>query len=163
MIEFATSVFILDAGPEQAVAKTVSVFGLSDTARVALKQSVHGPRAGGSTLLGQFATKAGMNVQLLTLTFSPIELWAFSTSAQDSIIRNKLYDTIGPKAARQVLAKLFPGGSAAKYVEGLANKIKEDKGMIGEKDEADLFDRIVRNIMDQYRRDPTNIVLEAVD
>ena len=162
MVEFATSVFILDAGPEQAVAKTVKVFGLSDTARHALKQSVHGPRSGGSTLLAQFATNSGMNVQLLTLTLGPIELWAFSTSAHDSIIRNALYGKIGPKAGRKVLAGLFPSGSASKYLEFLSNKLKEDKGVISEKDQGDILDGVLRDIIEQYRRDPDNIVLQGL-
>jgi intracellular multiplication protein IcmB len=162
MVEFATSVFILDAGPEQAVAKTVKVFGLSDTARHALKQSVHGPRSGGSTLLAQFATNSGMNVQLLTLTLGPIELWAFSTSAHDSIIRNALYGKIGPKAARKVLAGLFPSGSASKYLEFLSNKLKEDKGVISEKDQGGILDGVLRDIIEQYRRDPDNIVLQGL-
>ena len=57
MVDFATSVFIMDAGPEQAVRRTSEVFGLTSTARLALKQSVRGPRAGGATFLAQFATK----------------------------------------------------------------------------------------------------------
>ena len=83
MIEFATSVFIMDAGPEQAVKKTAEIFGLSPTAQLALKTRVHGPREGGSTFLAQFATKFGMNTQLLTATLGSIELWALTTTASD--------------------------------------------------------------------------------
>ena len=68
MVEFGTSVFIMDAGPETAIKKTTETFGLSDTARLALKHRVHGPREGGGTFLAQFATKTGINTQLLTLT-----------------------------------------------------------------------------------------------
>ena len=56
MVEFATSVFIMDAGPEQAQQKTAKVFGLSETAKYALRTRVHGPREGGATFLAQFAT-----------------------------------------------------------------------------------------------------------
>ena len=57
MVEFATSIFIMDAGPEQAIKRSTEIFGLSETARVALKTRVHGPREGGATFLAQFATK----------------------------------------------------------------------------------------------------------
>ena len=68
MIEFATAIYVMDAGPSQAVEKTCKIFGLSNTAKIALTNRVHGPRQGGATFLAQFATKEGVNVQLLTLT-----------------------------------------------------------------------------------------------
>src|SRR3990167_7724882 len=74
MVEFATSIFIMEAGPEQAVQKTSQVFGLTNTARQALKTRVHGPGEGGATFLAQFATKAGVNTQFLTSTLGPFEL-----------------------------------------------------------------------------------------
>ena len=43
----STSVFIMDAGPEQAIKRSTEIFGLSETARIALKTRVHGPREGG--------------------------------------------------------------------------------------------------------------------
>ena len=55
MVEFATSVFIMEAGPEQSVRKTAKTFGLSRTAEIALKNRVHGPREEGATFLAQFA------------------------------------------------------------------------------------------------------------
>ena len=40
MIEFATSIYIMDAGPAQAIEKTAEVFGLSPTGKVALRTRV---------------------------------------------------------------------------------------------------------------------------
>lgn len=117
MVEFATSVFIMDAGPEQAVRKTAEVFGLSQTAEIALKNRVHGPREGGATFLAQFATKYGKNTQLLMATLGPVELWALNTSAEDVFIRNQLYKKLGSRKARMVLAKNYPTGSAMKALE----------------------------------------------
>src|SRR4029077_14719306 len=110
MVEFATSIFIMDAGPEQSIKRSAEIFGLSETARVALKTRVHGPKEGGATFLAQFSTKSGINTQLLTNTLGPIELWAFSTTAEDARVRNKLYEKLGPGEARRVLANLFPSG-----------------------------------------------------
>jgi intracellular multiplication protein IcmB len=117
MIEFATSVFIMDAGPEQTVRKTQDMFGFSDTAANALRTRVNGPGPTGATFLAQFATKDGPNTQLLTATLGPVELWALSTTAEDVVIRKALYERLGPRNARQLLAGVFPSGTATKLLE----------------------------------------------
>lgn len=154
MVEFATSIFIMDAGPEQAVRKTVNVFGLSDTAKHALRQRVHGPREGGATFLAQFATKAGMNIQLLTITLGPAELWAFSTTAEDANIRNQLYHHIGPKETRRVLASLFPSGSAGKAIEERMARLREAHGMLDKESKLGIVDQLVADIMEAYSKNP---------
>ena len=59
------------------------------TAKLALERRVHGPRQDGSTFLAQFATKDGINTQLITNIIGPMELWAFNTTAEDVRIRNR--------------------------------------------------------------------------
>lgn len=152
MVEFATSIFIMDAGPEQAIKRSTEIFGLSETARVALKTRVHGPREGGATFLAQFATKSGMNTQLLTSTLGPVELWAFSTTAEDARTRNKLYQKLGPNEARRVLANLFPSGSVKSLVEARLVNLKEKQGMIEEANEIGIVDQLVEEILDAYSK-----------
>lgn len=147
MVEFATSIFIMESGPEQAVQKTAKIFGLSNTARQALKTRVHGPGEGGSTFLAQFATKNGMNTQLLTATLGPIELWALSTSSEDVYIRNALYQKIGPRAARAILAKEFPGGSATKMVEEMYANFKEESGFLDESSKESVLQQVVDQLL----------------
>ena len=155
MIEFATAIYIMDAGPEQAVQKSSEVFGLSETARVALRTRVHGPREGGATFLAQYATKGGSNMQLLTLTLGPIELWAFSTTAEDAKLRNGLYQHLGPQEARQLLARLFPGGSAMKWIERRIERLKEEgEGHIEELDESGVVDELLKLILSEYKQNP---------
>ena len=154
MVDFSTSVFIMDAGPEQAIQKTAGVFGLSETAKNALRQHVRGPREGGATFLSQFATKEGMNTQLLTLTLGPIELWAFTTTAEDVQIRNRLYKVIGPKEARKVLANLFPGGSATKYLANKLNEVKVKSGIIDEEQRSSMVNQVADKILDEYKKNP---------
>jgi intracellular multiplication protein IcmB len=154
MVEFATSVFIMDAGPEQAIKRSTEIFGLSDTARVALKTRVHGPRAGGATFLAQFSTKNGINTQLLTSTLGPIELWSFSTTAEDSRIRNKLYLKLGPAEARRVLANLFPGGTVKSLVEARLATFKEKAGVIEEVNNLSIADTLFQEILDAYSKNP---------
>ena len=159
MIDFATSIYIMDAGPSQAIEKTTKIFGLSDTAKTALRTRVHGPRAGGSTFLAQFATKGGVNIQLLTLTLGPIELWAFSTTAEDAAVRNRLYRHLGPAEARRLLATLFPNGSVAREIEERLSNLKEEGGLIEEESKDSVIDQLVRDILEAYSKDPEVRVL----
>ncbi|MCK4608452.1 MAG: type IV secretion protein IcmB [Gammaproteobacteria bacterium] len=154
MIEFATSIFIMDAGPEQAIRKTSKIFGLSETAQHALRSYVHGPREGGVTFLAQFATKEGMNTQLLTATLGPVELWAFTTTAEDVNLRNRLYRKIGPAEARRVLATVFPSGSATAYLAEQLTVLKQDTGFIGEEVRHGVIDKLLKDIMDRYTENP---------
>lgn len=154
MVEFATSIYVMDAGPEQTVRKTSEIFGLSDTARLALKTRVHGPREGGATFLAQFSTKNGLNTQLLTSTIGPIELWAFSTTTEDAQLRNRLYEKLGPKETRRLLANLFPSGTIKPLVEERLAKLKEDPTMISEIDNTGIVDELLEEILTAYSINP---------
>lgn len=154
MIEFATSIFIMDAGPEQARHRTAEIFGLSETAQAALRNQVHGPREGGATFLAQFSTKEGINTQLLTSTLGPIELWSFNTTAEDSNARNRLYRKIGPAEARRVLATLFPSGTVTKYLEDRLVNIREKGGLIDTDVKASVIEELVNTIIDEYTKNP---------
>ena len=150
MVEFATSIFIMEAGPEQAVAKTAKIFGLSNTARNALKTRVHGPGESGATFIAQFATKDGVNTQLLTSTLGPIELWGLSTSAEDVNIRNTLYQKIGPRAARKLLAQRFPSGSALKALETLYAEFKEEAGFLDDASRGSVLQQLIDELLKEY-------------
>lgn len=154
MIEFATSIYIMDAGPSQAVEKTAKIFGLSETAKSALRTRVHGPSADGATFLAQFATKSGMNTQLLTCTLGPVELWSFSTTPEDANIRNQLYKRIGPREARRILANIFPNGSILKVVEKRLNELRDKNGLIADQARTGVVEQILEEILTAYRQDP---------
>jgi intracellular multiplication protein IcmB len=159
MIDFATAIYIMDAGPTQAVDKTVKIFGLNETAKLALKNRVHGPRAGGGTFLVQYSTKMGLNVQLLTLTLGPIELWAFSTTAEDVIVRNHLYRHLGPMEARRYLAIVFPEGTATKELAKRLKDISEEKGLIKEEQKESIIMELVKDLLAGYAKDPNKNIL----
>lgn len=159
MVEFATSIYVMDAGPAQTVDKISTIFGLSNTAKTALRTRVHGPRAGGATFLAQFATKSGNNVQLLTLTLGPVELWAFSTTVEDANVRNQLYRYLGPGKARRLLATLFPNGSVASEVQERLEKLKEEEGLISESVSVGVIEGLVHEILDAYSQNPNVKIL----
>ncbi|AMP88606.1 type IVB secretion system protein IcmB/DotO [Legionella pneumophila] len=154
MIDFATAIYVMDAGPSQAVEKTSQIFGLSETAKIALRTRVHGPRQGGATFLAQFATKTGINVQLLTLTLGPVELWAFSTTAEDATVRNLLYRHLGPSEARRLLAALFPNGTVTKELEARLASMKQKVGLIEDDEREGMINQLVNDILEAYSKDP---------
>lgn len=155
MIEFGTGVYVMDAGPAASLEKTVKTFGLSDTAKAALKTRVHGPREGGSTFLAQYATKQGINIQLLTLTLGPVELWSFSTTSEDAILRNQLYKLLGPREARRLLSTLFPEGSALKLIDERINLLQEQSGgLIKEQEKLGVLEQLLKDIVSAYTKDP---------
>lgn len=162
MVDFATSIYIMDAGPSQAIDKTAKIFGLTDTAKEALRTRVHGPREGGATFLAQFAIKTGWSVQLLTLTLGPIELWAFSTTPADASVRNALYRHIGPAEARRFLAALFPNGSVTKEISERLNALKEETGLIEDATRISVIDQFVNDILDAYARDPNSKSMPSI-
>lgn len=163
MIEFSTAIYIMDAGPSQAVEKTTQIFGLSETAKMALRTRVHGPRQGGATFLVQYATKNGVNIQLLTLTLGPVELWAFSTTAEDASVRNQLYRHLGPAEARRLLAALFPNGSVAKIIEERLAAMKAEVGLIEDDAKDSVIEQLVNDILNAYTKDPNVKMLPKIN
>ncbi|WP_032075200.1 type IV secretion protein IcmB [Coxiella burnetii] len=159
MVEFATSIFIMDAGPEQTVRKTAEIFGLSHTAEIALKTRVHGPREDGATFLAQFATKNGLNTQLLTATLGPVELWSLNTTAEDVNIRNQLYKRIGPKETRRILATMFPSGTATKALEDRYADYKEEGRLIDDTAKHGIMQSLINEILETYYSEKESAVV----
>jgi len=113
MIDLATGIWVLGAAiSDQAVDNIRERFGLSETARNIIRYKLTGPRSGGAPVLFVLGTVEGRYEQHLINTLGPIELWALSTSGEDVAIRKRLYDRLGAKRSRQMLAANFPGGSA---------------------------------------------------
>lgn len=126
MMEFASSIYVMDKGNAATTNEICSKFGLDDPEeRHAIENRIHGPRPGGPTFLVQHKTTLGDYSMLLSNTLGPIELWAFSTTTEDVAVRNKLYERLGPKLARSALAYMFPGGSAKAEIEDRRERLKD--------------------------------------
>lgn len=57
----------------------------------------------------------------------PVELWAFTTQANDVLLRTRLYEKLDGRVARYWLAKIFPTGSALS--DDLAIRLRDDVQM----------------------------------
>lgn len=118
MVDLATGVWVLGSAiSEGAVENVQNRFGLSETARDIIRYQLTGPKSSGAPALFVLGTTEGRYEQFLINTLGPIELWALSTSSEDVSIRSRLYDRLGAGRARQMLAAMFPGGSARNEIK----------------------------------------------
>ncbi len=147
MVDLATGIWILGtAVSDNAVEATQERFGLTDTARWIMRHRLTGPGRGGAPLLLVLGTTEGRCEQHLINTLGPIELWAFSTTVEDVLIRNKLYARLGAAQARRLLAANFPGGSARAEIRRRVVLLAE-KGDANNATVTAVIDKIVEELV----------------
>lgn len=148
MMEFASSVYVMDSPNAAAADAICKRFGFDDPEeRFAIERRLRGPRRGGGVFLVQHQTTMGKYSMLLSNTLGPIELWAFSTTAEDVAIRNKAYEKVGPKLARKALAQMFPGGSAKAEVEDRRERLKGSLGSMDEDQSSNVIQDIANEVI----------------
>lgn len=153
MISFATAVYIMDPGNAENLNLLEEKFGLNPTEKGALANQVHGPRAEGVTFLARFETISGSYSSLLTLTVGAMEMWALNTTVESVAIRKRLYERVGPKVARLILARAFPNGSAKAYVEERKSVLKQNDRLVDEAAEENIYDTIVEEVIKSYGKE----------
>jgi len=151
MLEFATCKFILSKANEKIARTMQDIFGLTETVEYAIKNLIKQPNSQGSTFVGMFSTKSGDAVHLLNNTIGGIKLWAFSTTNEDTYVRDALYRRLGPKEARRYLAQVFPGGSVANEIER-RKKTVEDSGIIGEGGHDGVINVFIEELIAAYEK-----------
>jgi len=117
MIELASSVYIMEYGNDDTAEDMREKFSLPASAIELLRVYGNGPTPDGAPFLCAMKTKRGLVCQLLYLTNGPIEMWALSTTAEDRVIRRRLYQRFGAPAALRALARRYPSGSAKADLE----------------------------------------------
>lgn len=119
MIELSTNIYILSKGiSEDTITKINDKFRPSSDAMAGLRRYLTGPGPEGSSMLYLGSLKGSKSVeQIVRLTLGPTEVWAYSTTHADVIIRKKLTARVGLNNALKILATEYPGGSAAEYIE----------------------------------------------
>lgn len=113
----STTAFVFGVNGNREVAETAAKrFGMGNSAVDAMLNNLKKPDERGSTIIARYVINEGTVVQSLRNTLGSIALWAFSSTREDTILRDRLYLEFGPKEARRALAKLFPGGSIKEKV-----------------------------------------------
>lgn len=158
MVEFATNVYIMDGSNRGTVEKLTKRFGLSEAAVIALRNNVLGPGPGGAPFILISSTKKGTYTQLLYSTIGPKEMWSFSTTKRDVILRNELTREVGSASARTVLAKYYPNGSAENDLNARALEVHGD-GVGFTDDDEGIITGLMKELVKRAKHDG---VLEGV-
>ena len=147
MKSFATAIFIMDGGTEKDIDNLVKTFGMEDPAErhFLSKGWVRGPKGGrAGVFMAKYKTNNGNYTQLLSAHIGSTEMWALSTTAADTVLRNKLYEKIGPVKARKILAKHFPYG-AQKFVEERKEQMKNSGSFTD--DDSNIYEQIIEELL----------------
>jgi intracellular multiplication protein IcmB len=147
MVDMASGVWIMGVSTERAANEAAAIFGLTPTAVHVIKHYLNGPGPGGAPFLAILNLKDGRHEHVLVNTLGPMELWAFSTTAEDAGLRNRLYGLCGPIEARRRLAKRFPGGSAKREVEERIMRMAEQGKNTDEAAEG-VIETLARELME---------------
>lgn len=136
MADLATTVFIMEYPSDATADEIRAKFSLSASALEELRVYGTGPTAAGAPFLGVFRTKSGTVAHMLYYTAGPIELWALSTTAEDRVVRQRLYRRFGPPLARSALARAYPGGTIKpelqRRLDGGADAVLDREAVLSE-------------------------------
>ena len=153
IVQIASSLIVCGACPAASAERLDAAFALSESERETLRSQPSGPGPRGAPLWAAFRLKdEGTARQRLLLNLGPVELWAFSTTAEDMALRERLYERIGPRAARRALARRFPEGTAKAWMEARIAQLEERDPGTGERGRADLIDALVEELAAQATR-----------
>ena len=128
ILDVASTLLIFDAPSETSAGMLAERLGLSDAEKHILRHRLNGPTEGGAPFFAFIRHKNGTARQLLYLTLGSPELWALSTTPEDTELRDSLAAALGAKEARRALSARFPGGSAKSEIENRAARQTELRG-----------------------------------
>lgn len=146
MVELATNIYILSKGiAEDTISKIQRIFNPSSDAIKGLKKYVTGPTSEGSSMLYLGSLKGGKGIeQVIRLTLGPVEIWAYSTTKEDVLLRKKMTEKIGLNNALRILSTEFPGGTAKSYIES--------RNLAGLEDiDESIYETIRGELIDKHR------------
>ncbi|MFG6082201.1 hypothetical protein ACEUZ9_002844 [Paracoccus litorisediminis] len=150
IIEVCSSLIVCNAGSESSIDIMDEMFRLTSNEKAVIRYNLRGPGPKGAPLWAMFKTKGeGQVRQELLLTLGPAELWAFSTTAEDVALRSALYNEIGPKMTRKVLATRFPGGSAKAEIEKRITRHEERGERLDDSGRGDVIGNLVEELKKQ--------------
>lgn len=108
IVEFTTGKYIMSGGDNYK--KLQKDFDFNDSTASYIRSRLNGPTPAGAPFVFSVNTTGGKFSQFLYNTISPIEMWSFTTTAEDANLKRRLEEEIGPRQARRLLAKEYPDG-----------------------------------------------------
>ena len=143
----STGRFILKAGDEREAEEIVTRFNLSDAGAAVVRHGLGGPGPEGAPFLASLQADEVHWEQKLINQLGPVELWALSTTPDDTALRGRLYARLGFGEALRRLSKVFPAGSAQKEID----RRKDERLRRGEQEgraAAGVVDELARELVD---------------
>jgi len=116
-VDLGSNIFVLKSDSEQDRKEMQRVLGVSDAVVEAVRREVRGPNpvTGATFLIGR-KMNSGESWLLVRNKIGPVRIWSLTTTMEDMVLRDKLYDLLGDvDRALQILAARFPSGSARDY------------------------------------------------
>jgi intracellular multiplication protein IcmB len=109
---------------------------------------VHGPRAGGASMIIKYLLKdSGWGSQLLYLTKSVNELWSSSTTVEDVILKEHVEEIIGEaNLANEILCTRFKKGSAVQDIQKQKKLAK-----LNESDAENIYEKLAKNAIKTWQ------------
>lgn len=109
MVDLSSGKVILSGG--QNYDKIIRKFKLAASTEEYIRYKLTGPTKAGVPFLFSFQTREAYYSLFLYSTISPLEYWAFTTTAEDVTLKDRLTEALSsPNRARLVLSKNFPNG-----------------------------------------------------
>lgn len=154
LVELANRAWVLGAGGKAKEAEALSqVFSLSGAVGDAIAYRLTGPGRDGAPALLIASDRRGRFEQVVVNTPGPVELWALNTSPRDVALRERLYARLVPAAARAVLARRFPAGTAREWIDGELRR-SELRGAAGTVSERTVIERLADDLARAAGADP---------
>jgi intracellular multiplication protein IcmB len=152
MVKSVNNIIVLSPGVSEEEAVNIkNRFGMKDDTFKYMKRYVTGPdKYEGSSMIYIGTLKGrreGTLEQCLRLTVGPREMWAYSTTHEDTFIRKYMSEMHGLDKALTVLATQFPEGSAKPYLGNYTDKELD----VDDANENEYLS-ISKKIYDEYRR-----------
>jgi intracellular multiplication protein IcmB len=150
VLAFSTSSFVLSPTDEEAGKLLAETWLAKPTVLWTAKNKIRPPSKQGSTVVAIFKTRDGDISQLLNLTMGGIKLWAFSTSNEDSYVRDVLYSKIGGPETRRLLARLYPSGTMLPEIERRKLALENSGMVLDANQEEGVINEMIRELLDKY-------------
>lgn len=134
------------------------MFELSETAQAIVRDRLTGPGPDGASSLERFSTKDGQFQFQLNTFLGPTLRWASSTTKEDAMLRDTLYEQFEPDVVRKALASRFPSGSAEREIE---RRMEQMRSSVSGLTEDKMKAIIVRDLLEELGKDITAVVKGA--
>lgn len=131
MVNLADNFYILSKGKtEEQVREIRDRFAPKEDSMELMKQYVTGPDPDEGTAMLYIGNLKGSRhsrvEQVIYLTISKLELWAYTTTREDYTLRKTLTEKVGLLPAMEILMKEFPSGSAKDAISSYKDTLENE-------------------------------------